>query len=276
METTIHDAMAAAGLHPHKPIDIPATGKITRFRLAGDKSGSKNGWAVLNGGIEPFGSFGSWKTGESHSWHTEPPEPPTPAERAATEQRIAGIRQTVAQEREAVQAAAAAKAQRLWRTARPAPHSHPYLVKKNVSSYGLRLLRNALLVPARTPDGVLTTLQFIDQDGIKRFLTGGRISGCYCAIGRMGNTLLLAEGFATAATLHQATGHAAAACFSCGNLLAVARAMRDKYPHIQLIVCADNDRHTPGNPGLTKATEAARAVGALLAVPFERGSPCPI
>jgi putative DNA primase/helicase len=87
---------------------------------------------------------------------------------------------------------------------------------------------------------------------------------------------LLAEGFATAATLHQATGHAAAACFSCGNLLSVARALRGKFPTLRLVLCADNDVNTPGNPGLTKAREAARAVGGWLAVPvFNRqDQPC--
>ena len=79
--------------------------------------------------------------------------------------------------------------------------------------------------------------------------------------------MLLCEGFATGATLHQATGHATAACFSAGNLLSVAKVLRGKFPELRLVLCADNDAHTPGNPGLTKAREAARAVGGLLAFP---------
>lgn len=76
---------------------------------------------------------------------------------------------------------------------------------------------------------VLHTLQFILPDGSKRFLSGGRISGCYYAMGRPAGVLLLCEGYATGATLHQATGHAVAVAFNCGNLPVVARALRAKF-----------------------------------------------
>ena len=276
MTSTILDAMAAAGLAPAKPIDLHPDGKIHRYRVTGDKGGSLNGWYVQHAAAVNFGWFGTWKTDESHTWREDINKPLTPAERADITRRTRAMWQAQAIERKAVQAAAQAKALRMWRMARPATHAHPYLAKKSVNSYGLRQLREMLLVPARDHAGVLHTLQFILPDGSKRFLTGGRISGCYCAIGRVGDTLLLAEGFATAATLHQATGHAAAVCFSCGNLLAVARALRGKFPQLRLVLCADNDAHTPGNPGLTKAREAARAVGGLLAVPvFNVVQPCP-
>lgn len=261
------DAMAGAGLAPAKPIDLQPDGKIHRYRVAGDKGGSTNGWFVLHGGPVAFGAFGSWKTSESHTWREATTKPLTAAERAEIDRHTQAMRQAHAQEREAVQAAARAKAQRLWRTAKPALDSHPYLVKKRILGFGARQLRDMLLIPARNVSGELQTLQFIGADGSKRFLTGGRISGCYCPIGCVSDTLLLAEGFATAATLHLATGHATAACFSCGNLLDVARALRSKFPQLRLILCADNDSKTPGNPGLTKAREAARAVGGWLAVP---------
>ena len=277
MINTIQDAMAIAGLAPPKDFDLPADGKVYRYRVTGDKAGSRNGWAVLNAGPQPFGAFGSWRTSESHTWRAAVSKPLTPAERDDIARRTKAMHQAHTKEREAVQAAAQAKAQRMWRIARPAAHDHPYLAKKRVNSYGLRRLRDMLLVPARDHDGVLHTIQFISPDGTKRFLTGGRISGCYCPIGRVGDALLLCEGFATAATLYQATGHATAACFTCGNLLAVARALRCKFPHMRLVLCADNDVSTPGNPGLTKAREAAQAVGGFLAVPefTQEVYPCP-
>lgn len=79
--------------------------------------------------------------------------------------------------------------------------------------------------------------------------------------------LLIAEGFATSATLHEATGHAAAIAFNAGNLGPVARALRQEHPRVQLIVCADDDNATPGNPGMTKARAAADELGTRLAVP---------
>lgn len=265
--TTIHDAIAAAGLHPHKPLDLLANGKIHRYRVAGDKSGSINGWAVLNDGTALFGGFGSWKTGESHTWRETNTKPQTPAEQADMQQRMQAMRQAHAQEREVVQAEARTKAQRLWGRAKPATNAHPYLMRKGVRAYGIRQLKDMLLIPARDANGTIHTVQFISADGSKRFLTGGRKTGCYFAIGRVFDSLLLAEGLATGSTLHQATGAAVAVCFDCGNLLAVARALRDKFPRLRLVICADNDAHSPGNPGLTKAREAAKAVGGYLAVP---------
>jgi putative DNA primase/helicase len=99
-------------------------------------------------------------------------------------------------------------------------------------------------------------------------LTGGKMAGGYHAIGttKGAAALVICEGFATGATIHEATGYPVAVAFSAGNLLAVAQSMRAKFSDLPLIVCADNDL-TAGNPGLTKATEAARAVGGVVAVP---------
>ena len=121
-------------------------------------------------------------------------------------------------------------------------------------------------MPLRDGEGRIHSLQFIDADGNKRFLSGGRIAGCYYPIGIPVDTLCICEGYATAASVHEATGHAVAVAFNCGNLLSVAQILRRKFPAIELVICADNDTQTDGNPGLTKAREAASAVGALLAV----------
>jgi putative DNA primase/helicase len=267
MAHNFQDAMASAGLRPHKPIDLHSDGKIRRYRIEGDKAGSTNGWAVLHDGPVPFGAFGSWKTGETHTWREATSKPLTAAERADIQQRTKAMHLARDRELETVRAEARIKAGKLWGRARPATNSHPYLQRKRVNAYGLRQLRDALLIPGRDVNGTLHTLQFISADGTKRFLTGGRIAGCYFSIGKPVDRLLLAEGLATASTLHMATGAAVAVCFSAGNLLAVAQALRGKFPRLRLVLCADFDGATPGNPGLTKAQEAARAVGGFLAVP---------
>lgn len=266
MERDFLAALAAAGLEPVKPLDLPE-GKLVRFRVRGDKSGSRNGWAVLNRLPVAAGAFGSWRTGEQHTWRADAPQDLSPAERAEQRRKLQAAQQARAEEEARVRAAAAARAVKLWGSARPATNAHPYLQAKGVHAYGLRAVRDQLIVPARDIDGRLHTLQFIGPDGGKRFLTGGRISGCYFAIGRPRDVLLLAEGYATGATLYQATGNAVAVCFNCGNLLPVARALRAKFPALRLVVCADNDTGTPGNPGLTAARAAARAVGGCVAVP---------
>lgn len=266
MDNEFLNAIAAAGLAPVKPIELPE-GKLVRYRVEGDKAGSRNGWAVLHRLPIPAGAFGSWKTGEQHTWRATTNETATPAERAEQQRKLQAAQQARAAEEARVRAEATARALKLWSGAKPATDDHPYLRNKGVHAFGLRALRDQLMIPARDADGRLHTLQFIGPDGSKRFLTGGRIAGCYYAIGRPDDALLLAEGYATAATLHQATGHAVAVCFNCGNLVAVARALRAKFPRLRFVVCADNDTATPGNPGLTAAHQAAKAIGARVAVP---------
>lgn len=77
----------------------------------------------------------------------------------------------------------------------------------------------------------------------------------------------IAEGYATAASIHEATGHPVVVAFNAGNLAAVTRALRQTYPHARLIVCADDDFETPGNPGLALASAAARQSSARVSVP---------
>jgi putative DNA primase/helicase len=139
-------------------------------------------------------------------------------------------------------------------------------VKKSVQSHGLHLHNGLLVIPLRDSDGNLHSLQFIDSDGNKRFLSGGRKKGCYFALGSPVASLCIAEGYATAATIHESTGLPVAVAFDAGNLMAVAQALRMKFPKIKITLCADNDAATPGNPGLTKAQEAAIAIGGYLAV----------
>ena len=271
MNPTIFDAMRAAGLASHKDIEIHGDGKLKRYRVAGDKPGSLNGWVVLHDGERPAGAFGTWtQPGVTHTWQRASDQRHTPAQRAELQRQIKAMQQARDAERQVVQATARERAAKLWLRARPATNAHPYLQRKGVGAYGIRQLRELLLIPARDVHGELQTIQFIGADGAKRFLSGGRIVGCYCPIGRPLDSLLICEGYATGATLYAATGRAVAVTFSAGNLQPVARALRMKFPAMKLIVCADNDL-TPGNPGVTHATQAARAVGGYLAVPRFEG-----
>jgi len=267
MSDHFRQALATAGLAPHGDLSLAGDGKLQRYRIEGEKAGSRNGWAVLYSHPVMAGAFGSWKTGESHTWCERTSKPPTPAERAELQRHMKAAQAARAAELANVQASARERAAKLWATAHPATNAHPYLQRKQIGAYGIRQLRDMLVIAARDVHGQLHTLQFISADGSKRFLTGGRIVGCYFAIGRPVDSMLLCEGLATASTLHHATGRAVAVAFNCGNLVAVAKALRGKFPTLRLIVCADNDFQTPGNPGVTHARAAAQAVGGFLAVP---------
>jgi putative DNA primase/helicase len=112
-------ALAEAGLPMLKP-DAIGDGRLHRYRVAGDKAGSLNGWYVLRLDGQPFGAFGSWKTGQSLTWTPARSESPAPSERATLSSRLAEARRLRDAEQAGVQAAAAARAEALWRRARPA------------------------------------------------------------------------------------------------------------------------------------------------------------
>ena len=161
-------------------------------------------------------------------------------------------------------------------TAKDATNENPYLKKKGVHSYGLKAFKESLLIPLMDIGGTIHGMQFIYPDGSKKFKTGTNKTGHFYKIGKSkNNTVLICEGYATGASLHQATGHCVVIAFDAGNLLPVAQVIRAKCSDYKIIICADDDHATEGNPGLTKATEAARAVGGLIAVPvFQEVQSC--
>lgn len=260
-------ALQAAGLAMLRPAELAADGGLHRYRVEGDKSGTLNGWYVLDLTAPAHAVFGSWKTGQTCTWQPDQHAPMSDAEREVLAHRREAARVARDAEQALVHASARGRAEKLWERSKPAFNSHPYLVRKAVSAFGIRDLRGQLVIPLRDAEGVLHSLQFVGADGGKTFLTGGRKRGCYHAIGTPQRVLCICEGYATGATIYQATKHATAVAFDAGNLEPVARALRAKFPGIALCICADNDHATLGNPGLTAGRRAAAAVGASLAVP---------
>ena len=265
-------AIAGAGLPV--PEVIHGDGTLHRFSTNG-KRADQSGWYVFHDdGDLPAGAFGDWRSGMQSTWCSKTTEAMTQAERSAHQRRM----QAIAQQREAdtaqrQQDAATAAAKR-WAAALPAPADHPYLAAKGITPHGARVEGEALLIPLRDTAGTLHSLQAIGPEGDKRFQPGGRIKGCYFGIGKPNGVLVIAEGVATGASIHETTGHAVACAMNAGNLLEVAQALHAKYPALRLILATDDDWKTDGNPGMTKAREAAQAVGGLLAVPSfdgERG-----
>lgn len=259
------DAIQAAGLTP--PDVIEMDGKLHRFASNGKRKDDA-GWYLLHGDGIPAGSFGDWRTGFSQNWRADIGRALTHEEDAVHRAKVEAMRREREAEEVRRKAEAKAKAAAIWQAAQSAPANHPYLIGKSIQAHGAKLHDEKLAIPMRA-DGVIHSLQFIGPDGEKRFLTGGRVSGCYFSIGNPKGSaaLCICEGFATGASIHEATGYPVAVAFNAGNLLSVAKAMREKFPELPLILCADDDSKTEGNPGLTKATEAARSVGGLLAVP---------
>lgn len=272
---------------------LNADGTLVRFHVQGDRPGTRNGWAVLFGDQVPAGEFGSWRTGTRHAWCAKSPGALSAAEQRAIRHRQETARAEREQQQREREDAAAKAANVLWNRAVPADGSHPYLVRKGIPAHGLRVapwpvrdsdglvfrhIDNALLVPVMNAAGRIVSLQAIfprlepalgrDKD----FLSGGRKQGCFHVIGKplAAQPIAIAEGYATAASIHQATGWCVVVAWDAGNLAAVARAWRSTVPDGEFVLCADNDQWTRqpvDNPGVTQATRAAAEIDARVAWP---------
>lgn len=261
IESAFQAAIAGAGLQP--PEVVHADGLLHRYSATG-KRGDKSAWYVLHTDGVPAGVFGCWRAGLTSTWCGKPVDTLTDAERSAHRERIKAMqRQRDADEKQRHQSEAD-KARSRWLAA-DTRCSHPYLAAKGVQAYGIRQDGSVLLVPLRCTAGLLHSLQTIDKDGDKRFR--GRMKGCYHAMGRPQGVIVVGEGYATCASIHEATGHATACAFNAGNLLPVAAALRAKYPDMLLVLAGDDDWRTEGNPGLAAATAAALAVGGFVVKP---------
>ncbi|MEI8645774.1 PriCT-2 domain-containing protein [Pseudoalteromonas sp. Hal040] len=133
----------------------------------------------------------------------------------------------------------------------------------------LHIKRGSLAIPLIDINKQIWNIQVINNTGTKLFLKHGRKSGLFHFIGKASscNILAVCEGYATGASIHMATGWPCAVALDAGNLLPVALAFAEKLKDKTFLFCADNDVNTKGNPGITKANEAAAAVNGLVAAP---------
>ncbi|MEW8384001.1 MAG: DUF3987 domain-containing protein [Candidatus Thiodiazotropha taylori] len=261
-------AIQDAGIEP--PSNIIADGEIHRFSSNGKPSDSA-GYYILHGDGIPAGHFGCWRLGISQDWRADTGKELSPEEKREYAKQMEMISQKRAAEKQKLSAQARQKAEEKWTSAAPETGAHKYLINKGVSGYGIRSDGFNLLVPMRDTNGTLHSIQTIDPNGSKKFLSGGRIKGCYYSIGKPNGTLCITEGFSTGASIHDATGHAVAVAFSAGNLEPVAVAIRKKFPDLKLIICADDDKKTERekgkNTGIESSIKAAETVGGLIAIP---------
>lgn len=288
-EQAFQGAISSAGLTP--PDTIIADGKIHRFSTNGKRSDDA-GWYILHPDNIPAGSFGNWREGRTETWCSIERNAQTPEQQRQYAMMLKSMQNARHRAKKAEHDAAAEIAAVIWAAATPIDDAaaHGYLVKKGTQPHGAKLIDTAaarahcaklsyslsgplLVIPMRNAAGELRSLQFITDDGTKRPLTGGEKQGCHCRIDKPdsaahGGILIICEGFATGASIHEATVQPVVVAFDSGNLEAVAKALRKSYPLAALIVAADDDYQTEGNPGRTAAVGAAKAVGGVVVVPM--------
>ncbi|EEE4228441.1 DNA primase [Salmonella enterica subsp. enterica serovar Litchfield] len=173
--------------------------------------------------------------------------------------------------------AAAALAVRLMEKTRPAT-GNAYLTRKGFpvlecltlttmhKTGGVTFRAGDVVVPLYDDTGALVNLQLINADGLKRTLKGGQVKGaCHIIEGKKqaGKRLWIAEGYATALTVHHLTGETVMVALSSVNLLSLASLARQKSPACQIVLAADRDLNGDGQSKAAAAADSCKGVVAL-------------
>lgn len=251
--------------------DLIPDGQIHRVAHISSKKGAVDGWYILHtGGKIPVGVCGCWKEPSFESkWVADTGRAMTFSERLEHDKLIAEIRAKREAERLATQAEVATQAEDEVSTYADASADHPYLVRKRIEPHGIKIDRaGRLVVPVSDSSGEILSYQTIDADGNKRFLKGGKIEGGFYELRGNRKVIFIGEGFATCASIHQATGFTTLVAFDCGNLAKVAKSAKEMFLGSRIVICADNDQFSEGNPGITKGKAAAGLVFGEIVYPI--------
>jgi len=273
-EEQLIDAIRAAGLEP--PDQVIMDGKIHRFKSgtkgSGNKGSDKPGWYLVFGDGVPAGRFGCWRMGFESPWRADVGRKLTATEEMQHARRIAEAKALRDAELARQHEVASTTVETIWASAQAASPEHPYLKRKGIQAHGARITGDGrLMVPLFDKDGTLCSLQYIapKQDGgsDKKYHPGGEAGGKFWMVGSLDEpgVLYVAEGFATAATIHETTGRPCVVSYSASSLVPVTGTLREMYGVTQdIVIVADNDKHGVGQK---YADQASAKFGARVVIP---------
>lgn len=269
-ERQAQDAMVEAlGTAPET---ISFDGRLHRFRVEGDTGTEKTGWYVLHGDGVPAGAFGDWRRDLSRKWCAALPRDLSDEDRAQMEENCRRAQALRDEELTKRRKRAAETCRTIWEKAPEASGDHPYLQRKRVKNHGLKVTGDGRLIVPIYIGTELSSIQYIRPDGQKEFHYGGEVSGGYFRIpageARASEAKYIVEGYATGASVHEATGCEVWVALNAGNLAKVGRFLRENMPETRLVFVGDNDA---SGVGQKKAREAAEAVGGSTIVPPDLG-----
>ena len=265
-ELQLADSMRSAGIDP--PVTLKIDGQMHRFSTKG-RASDDSGWYIAFPDEPVAGRFGCWRDGIDAVFRAD-----IGRELTAAEQMAIARRQSEAKaERERVRAkkadVAANTVETIWRDAIAASPDHPYLKQKGIEPHGARLTGDGrLLVPLYAEGGGLSSLQYISETE-KRYHPGGSTKGCSWVLGEIdAGPLFVAEGYATAATVHEVSGRPCMVAYSANNLVDVVRQAREVYGQThEIVIVADNDESGVGRAMADQAS--AKHGGRIVMPPIE-------
>lgn len=268
----LRDAMAEQGLEA--PSHIATDGKVHRFSTSGNNRDDA-GWYVIYSDPILAGSFGCWRTGLKCDWH-ETGRNMSLAESMACKQKMQDAKEKAQAERAQKAEAASCVVSAIWEDAKQAPAEHGYLESHGIGAHGARLNSDGrLIIPAFAwvdSELKLASAQYIAPDGAKRFHTSGAMGGAIWWLGDIRNAtegVYVAEGFATAAAVREATGKPVVVSFSAHNLPNAAKIVRAIHgASCQIVIVADNDK---SGTGQFYANQAVATHGGRVVMPPDLG-----
>jgi phage/plasmid primase-like uncharacterized protein len=267
---------------------VPVQGALVRdgelHRFSRDSKKEKDEWYIAFDGVSIRGTpylncaYGSWSDGSSfkfNSWEDRS-APYTESELQAVREDWLRRQKEIELKIEEDKKKRAENARTLWDQASSVPR-HPdheaYLRKKSVKAHGVRYSHDdydnpVLVIPIRNTSGDVFDVQYIRADGTKRI--HGLKRGHFHIIGEVNNDkhIRISEGYATAASAHEANADPVVIAFDCGNLDSVISNLKIRYPKNQIIILADDDKETDHNPGRIKAEEAVKKYSCSMILPL--------
>lgn len=263
------DAMSADGFAPRNIADVVMSdGESVLISDANDKGAAMSLYYSLSEvDGKAFGRWYSCRESRGGSWYSR-----TGAKWSADDkQKWKELKDAKEAERLALRDRVASECHAKF-IKLPYATEHPYLACKSVRTHKTRISGDTLVIPALNKSWQVRTLQYIYPDGTKLFTKDGEKSGNFFPIGLSKNDqparIYVCEGFATGATIHEATGVPTVVAFDAGNLLPVCKAIRERFTQSEIVVCADNDE---SGRGLEAGTVAAANVNGSVIMPEQVG-----
>jgi putative DNA primase/helicase len=261
---------------------MKASGDIERFHIEGQKKGSHNGWLVLNVvGRCAFGAYGDWVTGFQAEWTELSEDRLSPEDYAQLLKEQAEHKIKIREEKKRFQEQSKKEAKKIFDESINL-ESHSYISKKNIKPYEsfkfakyievpnkngeARTYNDCLMIPYTDAKGQFMTFQAIGDQEFwegcnKIFYTGAPKEGAMVMFGNpYKNNIVLGEGVSTVKTVFDQINGFCVAAGDKGNLMPVARSLRELYPEKEIIIIADNDQFTEKNPGVTFANRVAETL----------------
>lgn len=265
-EVQLADEMRRSGIEP--PADIQIDGQMHRFSTKG-RARDDSGWYIIFPDEPIAGRFGCWRDQIDAVFRADIGRELSTAENMAVVRRQSEARAERDRDRQRKATAAAETIAKIWRDCMGADPDHPYLRAKGIEPHGARATGDGrLIVPLYTEDGDLSSLQYIGDE--KRYHPGGITKGCSWTLGEVTpGPIFVAEGYATAATVHEVSGRPVTIAYSANNLPEIVRQLRSRHGATQeIVIVADNDA---SGVGRNKADEASARYGGRIVMPPTEG-----